>query len=114
MSEQIYSASKSRSNRPGWSISFRHPLRNDARGRPGLKMRRGLGTSDEAEADKMVSDMNELLRDPGWWNAAKRHEAELRYSKAAVDAFYDEIQAGRDDSNALREACIHLPTKKEG
>lgn len=114
MPDQIYTASKSRSNRPGWSISFRHPLRNDARGRPGLKMRRGLGTPDEAEADKMVGEMNELLGDPGWWNAAKRQEAELRFSRAVVDALYDEIQAGRDDTNDLREACIHLPTKEEG
>jgi len=36
MPNQIYTASKTRSNRPGWSISFRHPLRNDSRGRPGL------------------------------------------------------------------------------
>jgi len=77
-------------------------------------MRRGLGTSVETEADKMVSEMNELLGDPTWWNAAKRQEAELRFPKAVVDAFYDEIQAGRDDTNALRETCIHLPTREEG
>ena len=54
MSDTVYSVSKSRSNRPGWSVSFRHPLRNDARGKPGLRIRRGLGTTDDAEADKLV------------------------------------------------------------
>ncbi len=62
----------------------------------------------------MVGEMNTILGDPSWWNAAKRQEAELRFSKAVVDAFYDEIQAGRQDSESLREAHIHLPSKDEG
>jgi len=115
MSKQIYTASKTRSNRPGWSIGFRHPLRNDSKGRPGLKMRRGLGTSDEAEAETMVAEMNLILSDQSWWNASKRKEAELRFSKPVVEAFYDEIQAGRDDSEDLRESYIRLPNaEKDG
>ena len=114
MSKDSYRASKSRSNRPGWSISFRHPLRNDSRGRPGLKMRRGLGTSDETEAEAMVGEMNVILSDQSWWNAAKRPEAALRFSKAVIDAFYDEIQAGREDPEALRESHIPLPSKEDG
>lgn len=115
MSEQIYTASKSRSNRPGWSVTFRHPLRNDSRGRPGLKMRRGLGTSDENEADRQVAEMNAILSDTSWWNAARRPDAELRFSKVIVDAFFDEIQAGRTDPIELREAHIRLPTaEKDG
>src|SRR3954467_2150867 len=97
MVNERYTANKTRSNRPGWSISFRHPLRNDARGRAGLKMRRGLGTSDEQEADAMVDEMNIILADQSWWNAAKRSEAELRFSQPVIEAFYDEIQAGRED-----------------
>jgi hypothetical protein len=114
MAKEFNVASKSRSNRPGWSISFRHPLRNDSRGRAGLKMRRGLGTSDEAEAETMVDEMNAILSDKSWWNAAKRQEAVLRFSKPVVDAFYDEIQAGRQDSESLRESHIHLPNKDDG
>ena len=113
MSQPIYIASKSRSNRPGWSISFRHPLRHDARGRPGLKMRRGLGTSDEAEATQMVNEINAILADTSWWSSSKRQEAEARFSKPVVDAFYDEIQAGRDDPEALREAHIRLPARDD-
>ena len=114
MTKETYTASKTRSNRPGWSIGFRHPLRNDARGRVGLKMRRGLGTSDEAEADAMVAEMNIILSDQSWWNASKRKEAEIRFSKPVIEAFYDEIQAGRADPESLRESHIHLPNKDDG
>src|SRR4051794_16021444 len=113
MPEQLYTASKARSNRPGWSVSFRHPLRHDSRGRPGLKMRRGLGTTDEGEADRLVAEMNAILSDQSWWNAAKRSEADGKFSKTIIDAFYDELQAGRDDPIALREAHIRLPNAEE-
>ena len=114
MVKEVYTASKTRSNRPGWSIGFRHPLRNDSKGRPGLKVRRGLGTTSEAEADVMVAEMNKILGDQSWWNASKRTEAELRFSKPVVQAFYDEIQTGKDDPESLRERHIHLPDKSDG
>ena len=114
MTATTYSASKSRSNRPGWSVSFRHPLRSDGRGRPGLKMRRGLGTTDEDEADRLVEQMNVLLADRAWWNANRRGDAERRFSRIVVDAFYDEIQAGREDSESLREESIPLPGHEQG
>ena len=114
MPESLYSASKSRSNRPGWSVTFRHPLRNDARGKPGLRIRRGLGTTDDVEADRLVAEMNTLLTDRTWWNAGKRADAERSFSKAIVDAFYDEMQAGREDPEALREELITLPNADDG
>jgi len=77
-------------------------------------MRRGLGTSDEAEAQAMVEEMNTILGDQTWWNAAKRAEAELRFAKQIIEAFYDEIQAGRDDPESLRESHIRLPNKDDG
>ena len=58
MSEQIYKATKTRSNRPGWSVTFRHPRRRDARGKYGLKVRRGLNTTDDVEADRLVAELN--------------------------------------------------------
>jgi DNA-binding transcriptional regulator YiaG len=60
----------------------------------------------------MVEEMNTILSDQTWWNASKRIEAELRFSKAVVDAFYDEIQAGKEESEVLRERFIHLPDSK--
>lgn len=113
MASQNYTASKSRSNRPGWSITFRHPLRNDARGRPGLKIRRGLGTSEAEIADAFVQEMNALLGDESWWSASRRQDAEQKFSKPIVEAFYDEIPAGRTDSSQLREQQIRMPTALE-
>ena len=113
MTKESYIATKTRSNRPGWSIGFRHPLRSDSKGRPGLKMRRGLGTSDEAVADSLVAEMNIILSDESWWNASRRKEAEIRFSKPVIEAFYDEIQAGRNDPEALRENSIRLPNAEE-
>jgi hypothetical protein len=77
-------------------------------------MRRGLGTADEAEADAMVAQMNTILGDQTWWNAAKRSEATLRFATPVVDAFYDEIQAGHPDSESLRESHIRLPNREDG
>lgn len=114
MAEQTYTASKSRTNRPGWSISFRHPLRNDARGKPGLKIRRGLGTENETVADRLVNEMNDILSDRSWWNSTKRPEAERHFSQVIVNAFYDAIQAGLDKPEDLREAHIPLPQKEDG
>lgn len=113
MSKTTYSASISQSNRPGWSVSFRHPLRDDARGKPGLRMRRGLGTTDKSEAEQLVAEMNTLLTDRTWWNATKRADAERKFSKPIVDAFYDEIQAGREDPADLREELIPIKKRSE-
>jgi hypothetical protein len=110
-----YTASKSRTqNRPGFSISFRHPLRNDSKNRPGLKVRRGLNTTDEDRADALVSQMNELLNDEAWWNTTRRQEAESRFDPIIVEAFFDDIQAGQSDSKALRDSYLPLPGKEEG
>ncbi len=57
-----YTANLSRTQgRESWSIIFRHPRRKDSKGREGLRIRRGLGTSDQNKAKKLVDQMNELL-----------------------------------------------------
>ena len=110
-----YVASKSRTqDRPGFSISFRHPLRTDSKNRPGLKVRRGLNTTDEGRADVLVAQMNALLGDETWWNANRRKEAEAEFDKVIVDAFYDDIQAGQADSRVLRDGHIVLPGATDG
>jgi GTPase SAR1 family protein len=110
-----YRASKFQTQgRPGWTIVFRHPLRNDAKGKPGLKIRRGLGTDDAVEADQLIEEMNRLLSDEGWWNAGKRGEAEFKFSKIIVDIFYKAIQAGKTSPEKLRQAHLPLPGRNEG
>lgn len=107
-------ASKTRSNRPGWSVTFRHPVRTDSRGQRGLKVRRGLGTADDAEADRLVAQLNELLEDESWWNGDRRLEAERKFSPVVVSAFFDGIEAGSVDSQARRDQIIPLPNREDG
>ena len=60
----------------------------------------------------MVAEMNVILSDQSWWNASKRKEAELRFSKAVTEAFYDEIQAGEDDPEGLGKPTSDCRTRK--
>ena len=109
-----YIASKTQSGRPGWSLTFRHPLRKDSRDKPGLKVRRGLGTEDPAEADRLVAQMNTLLSDESWWSASRRTEAEARFDRVIVEAFFGDLQAGRVDTRDLRNRAMPLPSAAEG
>ena len=61
MSGAKFTATKTRSNRPGWSVTFRHPVRTDSKNQRGLKLRKGLGTAVDAEADEYVRQLNVLL-----------------------------------------------------
>ena len=109
-----YTASKTQAQgRPGWTISFRHPLRTDTKGKPGLKMRRGLGTTDADEAERLTAEMNSILSDSSWWSAAKRSEAERTFSAPITAAFYNEIQAGRPDPWTVRDEHINLPSAED-
>lgn len=110
-----YTASLSTTpGRPGFSISFRHPCRLDSKGKPGLKMRRGLGTNDKAKAETLVAQMNQLLQDEAWWTSARRQDALHTFDPRIVDAFYDSIQAGVADSFEIRNGVIPMPGKAEG
>jgi hypothetical protein len=110
----FFRASKTRSNRPGWSITFRHPMRTDSHGQRGLKVRRGLGTADDAEADRLVAQLNELLENEPWWSGDRRAEAERKFESVVVSAFFDGIEAGLPDSQARRNKVIALPSREDG
>lgn len=110
-----YTASKSPTkDRPGFSISFRHPCRTDSKGKPGLKVRRGLGTAVVEEADALVAQMNELLADESWWNASRYNDALQTFNPIIVDAFFDGLQASVPNSVALRDSIIPLPGRADG
>lgn len=109
-----YRASKTRSSRPGWSATFRHPVRTDSRGQRGLKVRRGLGTTDEAEADRYIEELNQLLANESWWSGDRRTDAERQFSPVVVAAFFDGIEAGDLDSEGRREAFIRMPNRESG
>lgn len=109
-----YQATKTRSNRPGWSVIFKHPKRSDSRGKPGLKIRKGLRTQDEAEAERLVGELNTLLADERWWSADRRTEAAQQFNDVVVSAFFDGMEAGKHDSLSIRESVIPLPGREEG
>ncbi|NED08761.1 hypothetical protein G3I55_44870, partial [Streptomyces sp. SID6648] len=100
-----YTASKNRTQgRDGWSIIFRHPARLDpSTGRPGRRVRRGLGTSDDTEADALVEQLNEILRTPSLWEPLARHKAAALYDSRVVDVFYEGLEAARTDFRSIRD-----------
>ena len=106
-----YSASLSQSqSRSGYSIIFRHPARRDeATGNPGLRVRRGLGTRDMAEAERLRDELNQLLADPKYHAPAARAEAEQRFDPRVVDIFFDKMVPEEFDFQSLREETIPLP-----
>jgi len=70
---KYYTASKSQSQgREGWAVIFRHPVRLDGTGKPGRRVRRGLGTNDETLATQLVAELNEILQRPELWEPAAR------------------------------------------
>ncbi|MGO4890422.1 GTPase domain-containing protein [Anaerobacillus sp. MEB173] len=111
-----YKANKSRSqNRRSWSIMFRHPLRKDPKGKCGLKIRRGLGTENEIEAEILVQEMNRLLEDETFWSLSAKPKALHAFDERIVNAFYDNLEPKMGpDPWSIREKIQPLPTTAEG
>jgi len=111
MAEQQFKASLSQSQgRRAWCIIFRHPLRRDAQGHLGLRVRRGLGTTDRAEAERLKDQMNDLLSDKTLWNPAAQERAKGLYDGRVVGAFYDNLTPIEQDFWGIRERIIPLST----
>ena len=93
---------------------FRHPARLDgATGKTGRRIRRGLGTADEAEASRLVDELNEILASPELWAPASRELAAARYDARIVEMFYEGAEASRLDFQAIRDETLPLPTAAE-
>lgn len=111
MNNPKYSASLSQTQgRSGYSIIFRHPARrNEETGKPGVRVRRGLGTRDQAEAERLCDELNVLLSDPKYHDPAARAKADRRFDPRVVDIFFDKMAPEATDFVALRDAVIPLP-----
>lgn len=111
MSRQGHTASSSRTQgRSGYSVIFRHPVRrSDATGKPGLRVRSGLGTRDEEEAARLRDELNVLLDNSKYYNSSARPEAERRFDSRVVNIFFDKMVPEETDFAALRDAAIALP-----
>lgn len=109
-----FSATLSRSQgRSAWSVIFRHPVRIDPNtGKPGLRVRQGLGTSDETLASELRDDLSELLNDDSYWSPASRSEAEKRFPSRVVEIFFHGMELEENDFGAIRDSIIPLPESK--
>ena len=116
MVPKFYTASKSRNQgRDSWSVILRHPARYDANtGKPGRRIRRGLGTPDEVEANRLVDQLNEILRTPDWWEPAARALAADRFDARVVEIFYEGAESTRLDFRSVRDEHLPLPTPEDG
>ena len=111
-----YTASKTKeAGRQRYSVIYRHPVRMDpSTGRAGRRVRRGLGTSDEAEADRLVAELNELLSDEAYWSLSARGTAEDRFDSTVVSVFFEGMEPEVETSADVRESVIALPPADDG
>lgn len=114
----VYTASKvMEKGRERYLMIFRHPARVDgATGRPGRRVRRGLGTSSAEEADRLIAELNVLLANEEYWTYSARGTAEGRFDARVVSAFFDGMEPASAEAGsiALREAAIPLPGPDAG
>ena len=105
MTERTHKASLSQSQgREGWSVIFRHPVLLDrTTGKPGRRVRRGLGTKDEKVAKRLIAELNELLADKLYWEPSSRATALTRFSPLVVDIFYHDMMPEHSDAFTDRE-----------
>jgi len=114
MTSKIYTASLTRSQgRAGWSVIFRHPVRRDgATGKIGVRVRQGLGTRDQAEAERLRDQLNELLAEPRYHDPAARADAARRFDTRVVEIFYYKMVPEEIDFRAIRNSIVRLPDFK--
>lgn len=113
MNERQYRATLNK-GRSGWCLIFRHPVVLTADGRQKLRVRRGLGTRDEAEAATLVAQLNEILSDSTYWTLSARTRAASKFAESVVAAFYDHLAPESVDGWAERERLLPLPSKDDG
>lgn len=99
--------------RVGWCVIFRHPVCKAVSGQA-LRIRRGLGTREQAAAEALVAQVNELLADEAWWSLARREEAARRFDDCVVRAFFDDMVPSERDTWAERESALPLPGAGDG
>jgi hypothetical protein len=111
MPAHTYTASLSQSQgRAGYSVIFRHPARkDDATGKVGVRVRRGLNTREQGEAERLRDQLNELLKESRYHEPAARAEAERRFDARVVEIFFDKMVPEEFDFAGLRDEVIRLP-----
>lgn len=95
--------------RQSWCVIFRHPVCLGPDGKQKLRVRRGLGTSEQSEAQILVDQLNKILDEPALWNLSSREAVAQRFDAKIVGAFYDPMLPTSFDPWAVREEAIPLP-----
>lgn len=95
--------------RSSWCVIFRHPVCLAPDGKQKLRVRRGLGTSDQDQAQALVNQLNVILDDASLWNPASRERAAVKFDARVVAAFFDPMQSESPDLWGVREDAIPLP-----
>lgn len=92
-----------------YSVAFRHPRRQE-RGKPGRQVCKGLGTDNEAEADRLVSDLNRLLGTPELHALASEQEARRQgIDPRVIEIFYQGMEGIGADHRELRDEMLPFP-----
>jgi len=114
MNIQKYTATLSgEQGRSGLCIIFRHPVRKNPDG-SAVRVRRGLGTKSEADAQRLVDQMNGILSDTSFWTPQAKAKAEALFDERIVNAFYDQLMPATHDAWGLRGEIIPIPTPDMG
>src|SRR5689334_19185785 len=92
-----------------FSVTFRHPMKGEQGRTCGRKVAKGLGTADEAEADRWVTQLNQLLDSPELHACGAEAEARKRFDPIVCDIFYEGLEASGGNHRAEREKKIPLP-----
>jgi hypothetical protein len=114
MAQSYVAAAKRNPGRKAWLVEFRHPLRNDTNNKPGRKTRKGLGTEDEADAQRIVGQLNQLLGDESLWSLGAKPEAAKRYDARVIEIFFSEIEPRGGSARQLRDRLLPLPSRGDG
>jgi len=114
MAQSYTAAAKRNPGRKAWLVEFRHPLRNDTNNKPGKKTRKGLGTDVEKEANRLVDELNDLLRNEALWSLGAKAQASKQYDARVVDIFYGEIEPRTVSARHVRDELLPLPSRADG
>src|SRR5262249_35541326 len=112
---RIHKAALSQSQgREGWSVIFRHPVLLDrTTGKPGRRIRRGLGTKDKKVAGRLIAELNELLADKEFWEPSSVPRATTRFDSLVVDIFYHDMIPDIFRAYNIRDAALAFPLSSD-
>lgn len=114
MTQTYTAAAKRNPGRKAWLVEFRHPLRNDTNNKPGKKTRKGLGTDNEKEAQRLVKQLGDLLSNEALWSLGAQTQALKQYDPRVVEIFYGEIEPRSGFARHLRDRLLPLPPHTDG